>query len=314
MSQQQTNGNSLMVQGRIVWTSGDLFAGKHQKDDRTKQLQYNQDGSPKIQYGFGLAVPKIDPRTGQFTDQWTKLYQALYGEALTLFPGGNVPQGFAMKYKDGDVDVDDKGVPYSKREGYAGHVVLAATTMLPIKYFRFEGGNNILVNDGFKNGDYVNVQITVKAHPAVGQGKAGLYVNPSAVQLIQSGKEIINTPSGDQLFGMGAPAYQGQMEAHVAPQMPNMGAPAPSYQSPPANYPGQAPVQAPAAQPHYGVLPTTHQPPMGNAPAMPGAPAVNGQIPHQQTHTAGPGVPGQQYAPSAYPSNPAMPPMPGMPR
>ena len=278
MTTAQSNGQSLMLQGRIVWTSGNLFAGQVKKDDRTKQVVLDRDGKPVIVFGFGLAVPKIDSRTGQFTDAWVKLYQTLQAEALTLYPGGHIPQGFSFKYKDGDVDVDKSGVPYAKREGYAGHIVIACTTQLPIKYFRFEGGNNILVNDGFKNGDYVNVAINIKAHPAVGQGKAGIYVNPTAVQMIQAGAEIINTPSGDQLFGAAAPAaYAGQVVAPQAPSMPNMGHAPQGY----PNQPAMSPMGAPAPQyaapvdPNYAVIPPQHQPQPQNAPAMPpmGAPA-----------------------------------------
>lgn len=272
---QQSNGSGLIVQGRIVWGSGNLFSGSHLKDERTKQPLYNQDGSPKIQYGFGLAIPKMGP-DGQWHPEFLKVWNTLNAEALTLFPGGNIPPTFAMKFKDGDKDVDHRGELYSKREGYAGHIVLSCTTFLTIKWFRFEGGNNIMVNDGVKVGDYVNVQLNVKAHPAVGQGKAGLYVNPSAVQLIQAGKEIINTPSGDQLFGMAAPVYQGQVEAPVAPTMP-MSAPGPSMPQQPAYAP---PVAAPAAQPHYGVVPPSHQPaptPAAAPGGMPSMPPMPGQ-------------------------------------
>lgn len=305
----QSNGRSLMVQGRILWTMGNLFTGKEKVDDRTKQKVIDQrTGSPVVEYGFGLAVPKVDPRTNQHTQMYIDAYQALMGEALTLYPGGQLPPGFAMKFKDGDTDVDHKGVPYSAREGYPGHIVIACTTQIPIKYFRFEGNQNILVNDGIKCGDYVNVQLNIKAHPAVGQGKPGLYTNPTACQLIQPGKEIINTPSGDQVFGLQAPTYVGTVEAPTTAPMPNyaqppMGAPAPMPQQ--QQYAQPAPVTAPA--PHYGVIPPTHQPQVGNAP-MPGAPVGNGQIPYTQPPMGAPS------APSAYPSNPGLPPMPGMPR
>lgn len=287
-----SNGQSLIVQGRIVWTSGDLFKGQHQKDDRTKQLKYDQSGNPVIVYGFGLAIPKFIPGTQQFTDAWVQLYQIMQGEALALYPNGQIPPQFAFKYKDGDTDIDPNGAKYSEREGYAGHVVVACTTQIPIKYFRFEGGNNILVSDGIKCGDYVNVQLNIKAHGPIGQGKPGLYVNPSAVQLIQSGKEIINVPSGDTLFGTSAPVYSGQVEAAPAPTMPNMAAP----QAPAMPNMGQpampaAPQQAPA---HYGVLPQTHQP--AAAPQAPAMPPIPSQGQQQQ----------QQY------QQPAMtPPMPG---
>jgi hypothetical protein len=293
---QQSNGTSLLIQGRILWSSGNLFTGAHQKDERTKQPLFNQDGSPKIVFGFGLAIPKIDPRTNQFTEQYVNVYQKFQAEALTLYPSGHLPQGFSLKYKDGDTDVDQNGVPYSQREGYAGHIVIACTTQLPIKYFRFEGGNNILVNDGIKCGDYVNVQLNVKAHPAVGQGKPGLYVNPSAVQLIQPGKEIINTPSGDQIFGQAAPAYVGQVVAPEYAPMPTMAPAMPSQPMMPQQqqYAPQAPAapamppQAPA-QPHYGVLPPNMQP---TAPVMPP----------------------QAPAYPAQPAAPQMPMMPNMPR
>lgn len=278
-AQTQSNGNSVMVQGRLVWTLGaDMFKGNQKKDQNTKQVVIDQKtGQPVVEYGFGLAVPKIDPRTGQFTAEYVKVYQALQAEALTLFPSGQIPPSFSMKYKDGDTAIDDKGVAYSTREGYANHIVISCTTRIPIKYFIYQGGNNILVNDGIKNGDYVNVQLNIKAHPASGTYKAGLYVNPSAVQLIAAGPEIINTPSGDQMFGMAPPVYAGQAITPTAPVMPGMGQPAmqpPQY----AQAPQQPPMAPPAApqyaqpaqaQPHYDVLPQTFQPPQAPAYGQP---------------------------------------------
>lgn len=260
MTQQQSNGTSVILQGRIIWTAGNLFSGNHLKDEKTKAPLYNQDGTPKVQYGFGLAIPKV--LNGAHHPEYVKAYQALMGEALTMFPSGQVPPSFAMKYKDGDTDLKEDGTPYSTKEGYAGHIVIACTTFIPIKFFKHDGQQNVQVNDGIKNGDYVNVQLNIKSHPAQGQAKAGLYVNPSAVQFIQAGKEIINTPSGDQVFGMAAPAgYNGVVEAPTVPTMPNVAAP-----------------QMPAAQPHYGVLPPQHQAPVipqaAPAPVMPPMPGM----------------------------------------
>ena len=291
---QQSNGNNVMVQGRLVWVTGpSMFEGKQKTDFNTNQPVFGQDGSPVKEYGFGLAVPKVDPKTGQNTEEFTKLWQALHQEAFTLFPNGKVPPNFSMKFKDGD-GIDHNGKSFADREGYAGHIVLACTTQIPIKFFRFEGGNNILVNDGIKCGDYVNVQLNIKAHPAKAQGKAGLYVNPSAVQLIQQGKEIINTPSGDQIFGQAAPAYSGQVVADQAPAMPNMQG-MPNTQQPPMqgmpNMQAQQQQQAPMqAQPHYDVLPNNMQP-QQQQPPMQGMPNMQPQQ--------------QQGAP-------AMPPMPPM--
>lgn len=332
MSTQQSNGNNTMLQGRLVWTLGQkLSEGKLKLDDTTKQPVIDpKTGEKIIEYGFGLAIPKIDPRTGQPTAEYQRVWQLLHTEAFTLYPSGQLPPDFAMKYKDGDTSIDEKGQPYSKREGYPNHLVLGCTTRIPFKMFRFEGGNNILVNDGIKNGDYVNVQLNIKAHPAVGRGKPGLYLNPSAIQLIQAGKEIINTPSGDQMFGMAAPVYNGQVEAPVytimpqqAPMMPQQAPMMPQGAPMPGNY-NQAPAmsqQAPVA-PHYDILPPNHQPAQ-QAPVMPGnynqapmmtPPMGNGVPPVQQGQMQY----GQQAYPNtsaqpAYPSN-GVPPMPGMPR
>jgi len=298
-----SNGSALMVQGRLVWVGGSLFTGKKKVDDQNRPVMDQETGQQVIEYGFGLAIPKIDPRTGQATEIYSKVWNALHAEAYTLYPSGQLPPDFAMKYKDGD-GLDHNNKPFSQREGYAGHFILNCTTQIQPKFFIWQNGNNVLVNDGIKCGDYVNVQLNIKAHPAKGRGKAGLYLNPSAIQLIQPGKEIINTPSGDQLFGQTAPVYAGQAVADPGPTMPNMGAPAPMpnqgmmpqgapqqhYAQPPQQgY--QQPAPAPQADPHYGILPATHQP-MQPAPA-----------PQQY----------QQPAPAPQQAG-GMPPLPGMPR
>lgn len=319
----QSNGNNLVVQGRIIWSIGNnICEGKQKTKYGTNEIVLGVDGNPVIEYGFGLAIPKIDPATGQITAEYKQVWEALHKEAFTLYPNGQIPPGFAMKYKDGDTDVDENGKPYSSKEGYPGHIVLACTTQIPIKYFRFEGGNNILVNDGIKCGDYVNAQLNIKAHPAKGQGKPGLYLNPSAVQFIQAGKEIINAPSGDQIFGQGVPAYSGQVEAHVQPTMPNV---APGMQ-PPVNGAAMAPTPGivpqstiPAANPvnpHYGVIPQTHQPaaaptpgmpPMGNVNVAPATPGLTNTVPQAMPGVAQPASHFNSQAPLGAPPIPGMP-------
>ena len=244
----QANGNNLLLQGRIVWITGsNIFEGKQKTDYNTNAPIFGADGNPTMEYGFGLAVPKLGA-DGQQHPEFAKLWAALHNEAYTLYPDGNIPPGFAMKYKDGD-GIDHNGKKFSDREGHAGHIILTCTTQLSIKFFEFIGGNNVMINTGIKNGDYVNVQINLKAHPAKGQGKAGLYVNPSAVQLIQAGAEIINTPSGDSMFGTAAPAYQGQVVAAQTPTMPNVAAQAPAAAAPVPQAPAAA---APQATPPVG--------------------------------------------------------------
>ena len=250
-----SEGKVVLAQGRIVWVAGDLFKGKAQTIFGTQTPKMNQQGDQQIQYGFGLAIPKSElgkPDAGA-------IWAAMHEEARVLFPSGQIPPTFAMKYKDGD-GIDDQGKPFSQREGYAGCLVFALTTNLVIRYFRHEGGQNIQVSDGIKCGDYVNVQVMVKSHPAIGQGKAGLYLNPMAVQLVAPGKEIINAPTGDQIFGAPPSA---PIVGYVPPEQPIMPAIAAPPPAPGMPAPGVT-VTAPA--PHFGVLPPQHQPPPGGMP------------------------------------------------
>ena len=88
----QSNGNNTVVQGRLVWTTGSsIFEGKQKTDYNTNQPLVGQDGSPVIEYGFGLAIPKVDPATGQQTEEFTRIWEALHKEAFTLYPGGQLP-------------------------------------------------------------------------------------------------------------------------------------------------------------------------------------------------------------------------------
>lgn len=329
MQQPQQQNNGSLAQGRIVWTNGNLFTGKPMTDDNGKPV-LDENGQQCVSFGFGLAVPKT-LGNGAPNPQVNEIWAIMQREALTIFPNGNFPNDFAWKYKDGDGN-DHNGKAFADRDGYKNCFVFACTTQIPIKYFKYMGGNNVLVNDGFKCGDYVNVQLNIKAHPAKGRGKAGLYMNPTACQLIAEGKEIINAPSGDQVFGMTAPVYTvGNIEAPTAAPMPSMGgmpapggmpqqqqyAPQQQQQYAPQGMPAAQPVQAPE---HYGVLPGQFQ----QAPA----PQHQQQYAPQQGQMPGQGMPQpqqQQYAPQGMPAaqpqqqqyapqQGGMPGMPGMPR
>lgn len=276
-----SDDRTAIVKGRIVWASGDLFKGKPQTEYNSRTPKLDQKtGQQAVQYGFGLAVPKAelaDPANGA-------LWVGMHEEAFTLFPSRQIPPSFAMKYKDGDNSVDEAGKSYSLREGYPGCLVFALTTYQPIRYFRWENGQNIQVDSGIKCGDYVEVLVSIKSHPAVGNGKAGLYLNPNCVRYVAPGKEIFNAPSGDQVFGMNAP---GAPTNYVAPEVPP-----PLTLAPPP--PAMAPPPPTAPHPHYGVVPPTHQPPPGGQPvpmAPPPPPA------YQPVQAAGMPAPGGYMPP-----------------
>lgn len=278
-------GRTVMVQGRIVWVSGDLFKGRVKTEFGTQTPKMNKQGQPITEYGFGLAVPKLVLQNAE-KGQPGEIWAAMHEEAYTLYPSRQLPPSFAMKFKDGD-GIDDKGAPFAQREGYEKHIVLACTTNLAIKFYRFENGQNFLINEGIKCGDYVNVQLSVKAHGAIGAGKPGLYLNPNAVQFLGYGKEIVNAPSGDAVFGMTAPVVpQGASltplapTGFIAPQQGQFMQPGQSQQPTVPHLGVHNPISVtvphhePAA-PHYNVLPPAHQPqqqPQQSGPPIPGMP------------------------------------------
>lgn len=302
---QSTEGKSVMVSGRIVWTSGaNVFDGKLKVDDRTKQPKLDKNGNQAKEFGFGLAIPKAslnqDPNT---------VWGAMCQQAQSIYPNG-IPPNFAWKYKDGD-GIDHNGASFALREGHAGHLILACTQTLPIKFFRFENGQNVLINEGIKCGDYVDVQLTIKAHgpqAGVNGSKPGLYLNPGMVRFNSYGKEIVNTPSGDAIFGAQAPQALGSSAPLANPNM-IMGTPPamvtqPGFQQP-AGHVQQ--MQAPVPQPHFAVLPPVLQPqpamqPHVQAPVQQAAQPP--QFPQQQ----------QQWAPQAQAVPPQMGGMPQIPR
>jgi len=294
------NGRNVMVQGRIVWTVGDLFKGDVATQYGTKTPKLNKQGQQYREYGFGLAVPK-DAFTadklgaGQPGEIWSAIHEVAY----SFFPSRQIPANFHMKWKDGDTGTNQDGTPLNTKEGYPGHIVFSLkTSAAPIKFFRWENGQNIQVVDGIKCGDYVQVQVNIKGHAGV---NAGLYLNPMAVRFLGYGKEIINAPSGDQLFGTAAPSMPaGASATPVGPvgMIVPQGMPAPvqaGYAAPPM--PAAAPQPAAPPTPHFGVLPQQHQPAGYTPPPMPTA------VPQYQQ----PPVPGTV---AAAPQTPGMPPLP----
>lgn len=320
MSNQSSEGTPILVQGRIVWAVGnDLFKGEHQKDDRTKQLRFNQDGSPKMSYGLGLALTIESLQPGGANAHF---WPTLLAEVAKLYPNGT-PQEFAWKYKDGNTAVDREGKPYRDREGYADCIVLSCTTTWPVKFFVWEqNSGNIQVNEGINPGDYVNVQLSAVVHAPIGQGKPGVYLNPLAVQLVTKGKPIVGkTVNPDTFFGNSAPA----LPPGVVP-VP-LSSPTGQQMLVPTGMPGQQPVAQPA--PHYGVLPGQHQPQAAPMPAhhqqpmptpgmpVPGQPMGNAPVttaPYNQQQSTYPGTAMPGYAQPAIQSSHNGMPMPGLPQ
>lgn len=285
----------VMVRGRIVYTVGDLFKGDVAKTFGTQNLKLNKAGQSYREYGFGIAVPKAalaDMGPGKDGEIWARVHEVAY----TVFPNRQIPANFHMKYKDGDTGTNQDGTPLNTKKGYPGHIVFNCKTTMPIKFFRWENGQNFQVSEGIKCGDYVEVQLNINVHTGT---NAGLYLNPNAVRFLGFGEEIVNAPSAESIFGSAAPIVpQGASATPMSPGgfiTPPTGfapPPGPMAASPmPQAYPQAS---APQPEPHFGVLPQQFQ---QQAPM--GAPQVPNGFP------AGPAV----LSPAAYPSN-GMPPLP----
>lgn len=312
--------------GRIVW--GNPGKSQHKKDQETNALIL-KDGQPIDVWAFGLAIPKQ-----QFIEN---VWPAMAAEAAAGF-GAQIPPKFSWKYKDGD-GVDDKGKPYSDREGYAGCYVLTISTEAfapPIFKLNAAGNNyDVMPGEAIKTGDYVAVSLMLKVNvPTQRTHTPGLYVNPQGIEFVGYGAPIVNGPDAMTMFGgtrhaLPPGASTQPMQSPGAPGMPQPQQPAGMGMPQPGGMPGQPPMQqqpmqAPA-QPQYA--PQPQQPAYAPQPAQPGGMPAPGTYPPapdfvpaamgQPMQPAAPqmpgGMPGQpQYAPQ--PAAPGgMPQMPGFP-
>lgn len=291
--------------GRIVW--GNPLNGRDKTDNNNQVVINPQTGQPVKQWSFGLAIPK---------NECGALFQAMQQEAAALFPTG-VPQNFAWKFKDGD-GLDDKGIPFANREGYAGCVVLSISTeAFAPRVVRLVGGSYQQMVEGIKTGDYVRVAIGIKGHagkPGVRGSVPGLYINPSMIEFIGYGQEIISGPDASTLFGGQSVALPPGASA----------TPVASAQPMPTGYPQPgAPVAAPAPVPQAPAYQQPAAPGMpGNfpQPAQPGQPAPVAGVPsmpgNAMMNSGSAGTVAPTYPSSPHPGfvNQAMPGMlPGQP-
>lgn len=238
--------------GRIVWG----HPGKPKPaTDNHGNPKLDKTGQQMQETSFGIAIP-----TDVFNAQ---VWPHMHAEASKLFQ--NVPGGFSWKMTQ-STEVDKNGKLYSDREGYAGCVVLAISTMVePPRLLRWNGTQWQQMNaEEVKCGDYVQPEVTFKVNkPTNPTHTPGVYVNPNQIAFVGYGEEIVSVRQTDpnQAFGNGPPPLPpGASAAPVASGAPMPGAPGAS--TPPAPAPGATTPPAPAAAP----------PPPPPAPAGPARP------------------------------------------
>lgn len=275
--------------GRIV--QGDLFK-QQQKRDNNQQPKTKADGTPDMQYYFGLAIEKTHPELGAF---WQQLEAVARQGFPHFFPpngtGQCVKPDFAWKMIDGD-SYDAQGKPYAEREGFKGCYVFRFSTEFPIRVYypgRYADADIVKNPALCPRGYYIRARISVK--PNNSTQTPGLYLNPLMVEIAGQGEAITSGPDAGAAFGS-APAAAGYvpqgMQALNIPANPGAmggmpgqpGQPAPMMGGMPGAMPGQpapmAALQPPAAAQPGFAMPAGVQgvAPQGAPAAMPGSMAM----------------------------------------
>jgi len=306
---------------QIVW--GNPGKQRPRTDNNNKPI-IKQDGTPAMQFVFGLAVPKEaylrHIHAGRHDlEQFVQanafertIWSAMAGEAAKGYPGG-VPQNFAWKYDDGDDTrpVNGGGIPYSQREGYPGHYVITIASALdnPPPLFKFNpatGGYEQLTYDQLKTGDFVSVALNIVCNvPEQRTHTPSLYLNPDGIEFVGFGKEIVSASAINPMQAFGGRQHAMPIGASATPLSA-----APAGVAMPGGAPmAPAPVQY-APQP-MAPAPVAPQPVAAGYPA-PAPDFVHG-APQPAPYAPQPMAPAPvQYAPAPVAPQPYAPqPMPG---
>jgi hypothetical protein len=267
-----TDGTKIVTPvARIVW--GHPCKQRQRTDNNNKPI-IKADGTPAMQYIFGLAIPK---------DQFGPIWAAMSAEAAKGYPQG-APQNFAWKYDDGDDTrpVNGGGTPYAQREGYPGCYVLTIASALdnPPPVFKFNpqtGGYDQLPADQIKTGDFVSVSLGISCNvPEQRTHTPSLYLNPDGLEFVGYGKEIQSASAINPMQAFGGRQHQLPPGASATPvSSAPAGVGMPQQQQPPqmqpmpgqpASYPAQQPM-TPGGHPQYAPPPMQQQPPAYQQPA-----------------------------------------------
>lgn len=240
-------------------------------------------GKPTVQFYVAVAIEKKGEQHWATTEWGAKVWAT--GHAA--FPGIAQNPKFAWKIVDGDSTTpNDAGKRPCDMEGHKGHWVLHCATSMAPKACTAKG-TVAIPPEQIKLGYYVSVAIMCQGNGT--PTKAGIYLNPQAVNLEFEGDEIVRGVDTASAFAnaggampTGARPLTNLMAAPAVPGAPT-GTPMSPTPPVPANIPaGYVP----------GTVPGTFVPPN---PAILGAPP------------AVPGVPMPQAAPVAPPAPPAAP-------
>jgi hypothetical protein len=236
------SANILLPVGRLVL--GSLYKGQD-KDAEGRPLVVKTGagaGQPRLDYFFGLAIPKGAEQHWNQTAWGQKIWEI----GQRGFPNGqaNAPT-FAWKVTDGDSQVPNrKGNKPCDREGYRGNWVLSLSSGFAPKVYRIgaSGGAELWPEaDAVNLGDYVEVHANVADNGSLQQ--PGIYLNHNMVCFRGYGPRIVVGPNPNEV-GFGASALPPGASATPAG---SAFAPAPQVPAPVPVAPPQPPVVPNAA-------------------------------------------------------------------
>lgn len=198
--------------GRLV--QGDVW--KLNETDREGNPLLTQDGRPKKQCYFALAIDKSNPEWPAFFALLAQVAQSGYPQFFNA-QGQCVKQDFAWKVADGD-GIDNDGKPNNQKAGWAGCWVLRFSSSFLPRCFeknKYQQAQQLKNEQSVKTGFFVRVGGLMQAN--IGSKKPGLYLNADLVELNYEGEEILPANVRDASAALGAAAASAYVPAGAVP-------------------------------------------------------------------------------------------------
>jgi hypothetical protein len=213
-----------LVQGSLYRPNDKNFDGKPLVDKQ---------GQPRVQYFFGIAIPKIAGHTHWSQTEWGKV---IWQVGHTAFPQAAQRPDFSWKIEDGDSAIPNKrNRKPCENDGWRGNWIVKFSNGFAPTIYKQNGNDWMQITevDAVKPGYYIQVAFTVDGNGQ--QNNPGVYLNPQGVCFRAYGEEISFGPNVEEMGFGAAPLPAGASTVPFA---------APIMPVPPA-----APIAAPAAPP-----------------------------------------------------------------
>jgi len=191
-------------------------------------------GQPRVDYYFALAVPKAGDTHWQSTEWGTIIWSAGH----LGFPGGQADnKSFAWKITDGDSSEPNKaGRRPCDKDGYPGCWVLNFSSSFAPSIYNEDGTVPLLTADHVQLGDFIQVWGSVADNGSLQQ--PGVFLNHNMIAFYGFGERIVLGADPKLVFNSVLPMPAGASKTPLA-----------SSFNPAVSTPAPAPAPAPAAPP-----------------------------------------------------------------